>query len=375
MNKSIVFSFSIGISIGIGISFCYWNNKSIKSYIRSLFINRKITKSVLTRKTSLSSIPEIPEIENENEENLSEVLKSKIMKTLLTSCDNISLSIAGKTLDSVLITLRISRILLEDELLLTSKPLIEKFYQMLNELERKWLLIGKDGFKNIQVIVIEGLGSSGKSLLVSGFINNNVKLINISPDIISLKAEICNSKNVNSEILLKAIDIISLYQLAIQTIESNENVVIIERYYHSYCVQNICDNIMTDSEIDSLDSVSLLWPLDLPKPTLVIFLSLSTEMRLKRRKVSGGTSHTVRSIERSIQRDTKALKIYGMIKYNDIIAVDASGTPDEVLNNSLALCQEYNVNIKYPKISKEEDRRISLGVYGALEKTKGFSGF
>lgn len=370
MNKSVVLSFSIGISFGIGIGISLSWNKLFTNYIKSFFTFDRIKpKVVLTRKTSLSSIPEIPENENDNnnDENIL-MLKSQIIKTLLTSCDNISLSLAGKTLDSALITLRLSRILLEDELMLSSKPIIDKFYQTINELERKWLLIGKDGFKNVQVIVIEGLGASGKSTLISNFVNNNVKVMNVSTDITNLKAEISSSKNVNSDMLLKAIDIISLYQLAIQAIESNENVVIIERYYHSYCVQNICDNIMSDSDIDTLDSVSLMWPLDLPKPTLVIYLSVSTEMRLKRRKISGGTSHTVRSIERSIQRDAKALKIYGLIKYNDIIAVDGSGTPDEVLNNSLALCKEYNINLKYPRMTMEEDRRISLGVYGAFDK-------
>jgi len=371
MNKNVVISFTIGFSLGIPLGLCLYNNeyyKRIRNYIKNLFISSNRRLKTITRKTSLSSIPEI---DNENDDNNNNdnneviVLKDKIMKTLVTSCDNISGSY--KTLDSVLITLRISRVLLESEFM-SSIQSINTFYDMLNELEKKWILIGKDGFRDIQVICIEGLGSSGKSTLVSGLSQYNAKLITVSSEINKLKAELSCSQNINSEILIKAIDVVSLYQLAIQAIESNENVVLLERYYHSYAVQNICDNIMTDVEMSSLDQCALVWPIDLPKPTLVIFLSVSTETRLKRRKISGGSSHTVRSIERSMIRDTRALSIYGLIKFSDIIAVDASGIPDEVLNNSLALCKEYNIHLKYPTITSKEEKRISLGVYGAFDK-------
>lgn len=358
MNKRLILSFGLGLSLGIPIGYYL-----IRAFLSS---SNPKAKSSLTRKTSLSSIPEI-EVENEsdNNDNPTDILKDKIMKTLVARCDNISGSY--KTLDSVLITLRIARILLEKEFI--SSIHLNKFYDFLNELEKKWILIGKDGFRNIQVIAIEGLGSSGKSTLISGLCsNNNGTLINVSSDINSLKAELSCSKNINSEIILKAIDVVSLYTLAIQAIESNENVIILERYYHSYAVQNICDNIMSDSEINTLDSCALIWPIDLPCPTLVIFLSVSTETRLKRRKISGGTSHTVRSIERSMIRDSRALAIYGLIKYSNIVAVDGSGTPEQVLNNSLALCKEYGINLKYPSISSKEEKRISLGVYGAFDK-------
>ena len=370
MNKNIAISFTIGFTLGIPLGLCIYKNeyyKRIRNYIKNLFISSNRRLKTITRKTSLSSIPET---DNENDDNNNDnneviLLKDKIMKTLITSCDNISGSY--KTLDSVLITLRISRVLLESEFI-SSINSINGFYDMLNELEKKWILIGKDGFRDIQVICIEGLGSSGKSTLVSGLSKYNAKLISVSSDINTLKAELSCSQNINSEILLKAIDVVSLYQLAIQAIESNENVIIFERYYHSYAVQNICDNIMTDVEMSSLDQCALVWPIDLPKPTLVIFLSVSTETRLKRRKISGGSSHTVRSIERSMIRDTRALSIFGLIKFSDIIAVDGSGTPDEVLNNSLALCKEYNIHLKYPTISSKEEKRISLGVYGAFDK-------
>jgi len=178
MNMKNKIAVSFGLGLGLGIPIGFYLIKTIQNYINNVFTSSSNprSKSLLTRKTSLSSIPEIEvDNENDNNENPTDILKDKIMKTLIMSCDNISGSY--KTLDSVLITLRISRILLEKEFI--SSTYLNKFYDFLNELEKKWLLIGKDGFKNIQVIAIEGLGSSGKSTLINGLCNNNGKLINV----------------------------------------------------------------------------------------------------------------------------------------------------------------------------------------------------
>ena len=129
--------------------------------------------------------------------------------------------------------------------------------------------------------------------------------------------------------------------------EHQEHLVIVEQSYHATCARTICANVTNDVDLTTLQRSAFEWPIDLPIPHLVMFLTLSTAARMQRGKhVGRGSSLTERSSERNVARDARAQTAYSLIRGPSTIALDASVGPDDVLDAAL----EVGITISLPHI-------------------------
>ena len=118
--------------------------------------------------------------------------------------------------------------------------------------------------------------------------------------------------------------------------KDQEHLVIVEQSYHASCARTICANVTNDVDLTTLPRSTFEWPIDLPIPHLVMFLTLSTATRMQRSKhVGRGSSLTERSSERNVARDARAQTAYSLIRGPSTIALDASVGPDDVLDAAL----------------------------------------
>jgi len=321
-----------------------------------------------------------------------ETTKENIVReSVLSSLDHSAHGVPGqyKTLESVALLLRVARALFRSEI--ESHHLqsaINNFYSCLEELERKIVHRSHSSdidaaFRPTQVVVVEGLSASGKSTVVEGLVASGAKKIELLPhdDLAIIRGFFMS---VMPDHVVRAFEFACVYILAQLCIESGERVVVIERFYHSICAQNVCLNAVSEGDIKGLPTTAFEWPIDLPIPALVIYLQVSSEARLRRRRLCGGTSATERSSDRSVARDARALLAYslvtGPLKGGDVsalktVALDAAGPPDEVLFSVLSVCKEHGITLDYRSgiggdNSNNGDevygKRISMGVYGAF---------
>lgn len=315
-------------------------------------------------------------------------LRKKIMQTLEHSAHGVPGQF--KTLESVVLVLRMARTLFGSEnISLNLQSALDTFYSSLDELERKTLQRSNyfdidKVYQTTQIVVVEGLSASGKSTVVDGLVARGAKRMDLLSHYEDLAAIRGYFMNIMPDLVVRAFEFACIYFLAQFCIESGERVVVIERFYHSICAQNVCLNAVGEGDIKALPLTAFEWPIDLQIPTLVIYLQVSSEARLRRRRLCGGTSATERSSDRSVARDARALLAYSLVKCSVVrgeenllktIALDASGPPDDVISSVLAACKEHNIALDYPPSicgndSNENDefygKRISMGVYGAF---------
>lgn len=282
-----------------------------------------------------------------------------------------------RTLDSAALVLKLARSL-EPKLQI---PSLDPFFAKLVIIEQAGMMRWND-FSGTKVVVVEGLAGSGKSTLIQGLLSccapsSSSKSARISSSssstpssfdaaIFSEDPEVLNAKNAFSSMpdtILKAFEFASNYFTAYSIQQCDHKVAIIERFYHAICAHTICGTgIASATDLPLLHASSFDWPTDLPIPDLVMFLSVSTEQRMRRRKICGGTSSTDRSAERAVLRDRRLEAAYSLVTGPHTIAIDASGNAAETLTSAIEACAEYNVPIA---VEKNSPKRISMGVYGA----------
>ena len=88
-------------------------------------------------------------------------------------------------------------------------------------------------------------------------------------------------------VIKSAFSFAKLYIIAWVIANSSMNVVMVENYYHSVFAHCLVLNGYTTEELRSdLNSSLFDWPMDLPQPTLILYLSASCDIRLGR--LAGG---------------------------------------------------------------------------------------
>eukprot|EP01041_Mallomonas_annulata_P012327 gene12327-25935_t len=282
-----------------------------------------------------------------------------------------------KSLEAAAMVLRIAK--KYDERL--SSPKMNTFYELLLALQR--FRFPKSGFDDKKVIVLEGFSGSGKTTLAHSLteISGARIIINI-PDFILQVRDIFS---LTPEPICRAFEHTINYFLAKEVTETPAKVVIIEQYYHSVCAHAACAVCGTIPELQELPISAFDWPLDLPKPTLVVFIFITTEIRMRRKRLGGGTSATERSSGRIVA--------YSLVEGPPTIAIDGSGSPVEVLELCLQACDSFQICLRNDtstytsttsistsnfNTSSSSDvscddkdhynRRVSMGVYGVLNK-------
>jgi len=285
---------------------------------------------------------------------------------------NNGIGLVFKTLDSAALVMRLARAL-DSQL---QSPALDAFYAKLAVVERS----GMKGWQDFgtKVLVIEGLAGSGKTTLIQSLLSSSstsASAANSSsaaaaaatfteePEVLAAKRAFCHSGL--PEPVVKAFEFASNYFTAYSIRHSQHKVAIVERFYHAISAHTLCDH-----DLDSADvpQSAFDWPVDLPLPDLVVYLAVSTEQRMRRRKIGGGTSATDRSIERQLKSDRKMEHAYSLITGPVCVRVDAEGSPAETLAATVEACAEYDVPVPaaMEAAAKVSPQRISLGVYGAF---------
>lgn len=179
-----------------------------------------------------------------------------------------------RTLDAAALVLRIARQF--DPRL--QAPGLDAYYAQLGVIERARM---KD-FAGTKMVVVEGLSGSGKSTLIHGLTSLSstypVGSVEHSPLLLSVQGIFASMP----EPVLKAFEFSTNYFTAYAIASSEHKVALVERFYHAICAHTVCDVMSTGEDLTQFHPSVFDWPADLPVPDLVIYLHISTDVRLKR---------------------------------------------------------------------------------------------
>ena len=179
-----------------------------------------------------------------------------------------------KSLDTALLILRIAR---SADPTLTFNPVINEFFQMMNEVAINSARISRQGFGDLKVLCIEGLLGSGKSSLVRGLVTRAGAAVVESFDsslLLQIRELFSQSPEPVSTALEYALNYCTAYRIVTATATATasnggKQLVIVDEFYHSICARTVCMNVGSEVDLKSLPASAFEWPLDLPTPTLV----------------------------------------------------------------------------------------------------------
>ena len=98
---------------------------------------------------------------------------------------------------------------------------------------------------------------------------------------------------------------------------------------------SLLDHGLTIEDITSDPNTTLFdWPQDLPKPTIILYMTVSTDTRLKRRIQAGASPE--RSSQRASVRDANLQTIHSLIRESKVVAIDANGTANRCSQHRLS---------------------------------------
>jgi len=243
-----------------------------------------------------------------------------------------------KSLEAAAMVLRMAR-KLDDRL---NSPAMNIYFDLLLTLQNS--RFQKVGFKNKKVIALEGFPGCGKSSLANKLVEVSGARSFISTPTFIL--EVKDKFSVLPEPVCRAFEHTINYFIAKEITECTENIVIIEQYYHAICANSACAVCGTIQEVEELPLSAFDWPLDLPQPSLVVYLLVSTEVRIRRMKRSRGTSATERSSGRIVAKDAKAQTAYSLVEGPPTVAIDGEGCLEEVLELCLQACESHSVPLR-----------------------------
>lgn len=288
-----------------------------------------------------------------------------------------------KSLDTAALTLRMCRSLRVDERM-DENVKIDLFFQELKALQQNLssLTISPD----TKVLVIEGLSGCGKTTICNELIKiPGVSAFGALPPFIHDVYDIFYSM---PEPIARAFEYTINYFTVREISSKKPKIAVVDSFYHTTCSYPIISQFCTLEEIDNLPVSAFDWPLDLPKPNLVVYLLTSTDIRLgRRRKVDHAVNTSERYSERIVAKDARVQRAFELVVGPTTVAVDACGSVEEVLALCVEACDVYNLPL-YPPSAIDEDipvtivqkenvypsnniknkhnRRVSMGIYGSL---------
>ncbi|KAA0711319.1 UMP-CMP kinase 2, mitochondrial [Triplophysa tibetana] len=194
---------------------------------------------------------------------------------------------------------------------------------------------GSDGFP---VIVIEGLDATGKTTLTEALRESlNATLLKSPPQCLAPFRQCFDSE---PPVIRRAFYALGNYITAAQMgKESLKAPVIVDRYWHSTAAYAIATAV--SGRVENLprpDSELYQWPEDLLRPNLVLMLNVNPEERMRRLK-DRGQDKTIEENELEVNQlfRLKVEEAYKRIQNPSCISVDASPSPQEVLQQVLRL--------------------------------------
>lgn len=133
-------------------------------------------------------------------------------------------------------------------------------------------------FGSKHVLGVEGLEFSGKTTLVESIGKR------LPQSKIVTRREIPDIINHHSDTVRIAWDYLENYRIALEIIESKEEIFLVENYFHFFLTKYLQNWATTEDDVNNFPYSSFSWPFDLPMPELVLFLTTTTEIRLSRQE-------------------------------------------------------------------------------------------
>lgn len=193
------------------------------------------------------------------------------------------------------------RIAIANDPILSNNSTLNVYLQEIDILLRK--SYRRDSFASKIVICFEGLPLSGKSSCAIALTSRTHGAHIEFPDKLNNIRQILSSQ---PTAILSAFEHSVNYFMADAILTSPESIVFTSDYYHSTMASCTCAMLLKEEDLNTLPCSAFEWPLDLPMPTLVVFLAVSTDVRKKRLPKASRKSHsslTSRSVDRLLAQD------------------------------------------------------------------------
>lgn len=277
-----------------------------------------------------------------------------------------------KTLEAAILILKVARN--TDQLLLRSVQL-DVFFELLSEIERNIYRLARMGFQDMKVLCIEGLSGSGKTTLVKDLVDSVAPGVKFVEAVLPQEVQdVRHMFGYASSAVAAAMTFVVNYCIAYQIIKDAESgasssssrgatIVVVDQFYHAACTRTVCSRV-EEGDLRSLPASAFEWPIDLPTPSLVIYLMAPPECR----------SRTLMSspAEDTLQKDERLEVAYSLVTGPPTIALDASECPSVVRAQAIDACEEFGLYVR-PKLpsNRARNKRVSMGIYGELPVAYG----
>lgn len=213
----------------------------------------------------------------------------------------------------------------------------DDFYGALSQLEQRVLQCRQ---QLSRTIVVEGCQGTGATTLISGIASTvpsaHAASTNKWNKITKLRHKLQFLPLSLREAFFSVCDYCSVVDIE-EDESTGKGFILLERLHHSRVSHAICaNNPSTDPA--SLGESAFCWPNDLPRPALVVYLFVPYEVKEKRQN----------QVHISPSEYNKIQFVHSRVTGPLFTAVDASGTPQEVLETVLECCSSYGVNVLSP---------------------------
>ncbi|XP_066540488.1 UMP-CMP kinase 2, mitochondrial [Hoplias malabaricus] len=191
------------------------------------------------------------------------------------------------------------------------------------------------------VIVIEGLDATGKTTLTESLQKAlGAALLKSPPQCLAPYRLRFDSE---PPLIRRAFYALGNYITAAQILrEASQRTVIVDRFWHSTAAYAIATAVRGSVEkLPTLGSEVYQWPSDLLRPSLVLLLAVTPQERLRRLQHRGlGQTEEETQLEVNDLFRQKVDEAYRRIQNPACVAVDASPSPDQVLQQVLHLIRK-----------------------------------
>ncbi|KAK3108168.1 hypothetical protein FSP39_002499 [Pinctada imbricata] len=127
--------------------------------------------------------------------------------------------------------------------------------------------------------------------------------------------------------------------------ECRDRPVIMDRFWHSTTAYGIT-NESSDSDLPPPGHRVYRWPSDLVQPTLILFLTVSEEIRKQRIQNRGGEkTHEEKVMEKDQLFRKRLCEAYRRMHDPAPIELDSSGSVESVVKNAVLILQQYHIQL------------------------------
>ncbi|VDI07088.1 UMP-CMP kinase 2, mitochondrial-like [Mytilus galloprovincialis] len=193
-------------------------------------------------------------------------------------------------------------------------------------------------------VVVEGLDATGKTTLTETLEKklNAVRYYTPPPEVAHLRKFF----DALPEIIRRAYYCIGNYIVAIQIARECQNkAVIMDRFWHSTTAYGVANETST-SDMPPSGHWVYQWPSDLLKPTLVLFLTVTEEVRRQRLSGRGGAiTFEEQHLDKDILFRQRLCEAYRRMENPVCIEIDAKGSKESVVKTAEETLEKHGIKL------------------------------